>query len=279
MSTASHLFILADHIKLALLERQRASSALAAGTSLGADADSQDGHIVRSLEQLSEGIAALRAEEERLRAGGNEDAADEIDDSLPSLSKQLDSLTSQFHRFTAPDPGSGPAGLSSPSPTDSLGRSSPLAGAGTSDSISRTVRFRDSDGVAADSDIEAQQLFGARYTDAEDSAGYRDEAADMSNEQVHVFHNRIMDEQDEHLDRLGESISRQRELSMRIGDELDAHVNMLEDTEGVVDRHQSRLDRARRSLNRIAEGESDSRGMMTIVILIIILLLLIAILK
>ncbi|KKF95106.1 SNARE domain protein [Ceratocystis platani] len=265
MSTTGHLFILADHIKLALLERQRASSALAAGTSLGAEADSQDGHIARSLEQLNEGIAALRTEEDRLRSAGSEDAANDIDDSLITLSKQLDSLTSQFHRFTAPDPLSA---SSSPS-------SSPSAPA------SQGVRFRDLDTTAGDgaADVEAQQLFGTRYTDATDSAGYRDEADDMSNEQIHTFHDRIMDEQDAHLDRLGESISRQRELSMRIGDELDAHVGMLEDTEAVVDRHQSWLDRARRSLNRIAEDESDSRGMMTIVILIIILILLIAILK
>ncbi|KAL1888988.1 hypothetical protein Cpir12675_005961 [Ceratocystis pirilliformis] len=261
MSTTGHLFILADHIKLALLERQRASSALAAGTSLDAEADSQDGHIARSLEQLNEGIAALRAEEDRLRIAGSEDAANDIDDSLITLSKQLDSLTSQFHRFTAPDP---PSASSSPSAPDSQG-----------------VRFRDSDVTAGDgaADVEAQQLFGTHYTDATDSAGYRDEADDMLNEQIHTFHGRIMDEQDAHLDRLGESISRQRELSMRIGDELDAHVGMLEDTEAVVDRHQSRLDRARRSLNRIAEDESDSRGMMTIVVLIIILILLIAILK
>lgn len=88
-----------------------------------------------------------------------------------------------------------------------------------------------------------------------------------------------MDDQDEHLDRLGESISRQRELSMQIGDELDSHVAMLDEVDGVVDRHQSRLDRGQKMLGKIARGASENKQMTAIVVLIIILVLLIAILK
>ncbi|KKA28334.1 hypothetical protein TD95_004919 [Thielaviopsis punctulata] len=258
MSNLNHTFILADHIKLALLERQRASSALAAsaaaagGAPAGDEVDAQDGHIAQSLEQLAHGVAALRDDEQRLRASGRADEADEIADALPALAKHLDTLTSQFHRFTAPSPAASPA--PSPAPV-----SAPA------------VRFRDS----------SPQLF-SDYPPADDddgTAGYRDAVADMDNVQMLAYHDRVLEEQDDHLDRLGESISRQRELSMRIGDELDAHIDLLDDTEGLVDRHQSRLDRARRSLGRIAEGEENSRGMMTIVILIIILLLLIAVFK
>lgn len=88
-----------------------------------------------------------------------------------------------------------------------------------------------------------------------------------------------MAEQDEQLDRLGESITRQRELSMQIGDELDDHVAMLEDQEALVDRHQGRLDRARNQVGKIARTASDNKQMTTIVILIVILVLLIIILK
>lgn len=88
-----------------------------------------------------------------------------------------------------------------------------------------------------------------------------------------------MAEQDEQLDALGASIGRQRELSMQIGDELDDHVAMLDETEGLVDRHQSRLDRARGQVGRIARASSENKGMTTIVILIVILVLLIAITK
>lgn len=88
-----------------------------------------------------------------------------------------------------------------------------------------------------------------------------------------------MEEQDEQLDRLGVSISRQRELSMQIGDELDSHVDMLDEIDGVVDRHQSRLDRGQRMLGKIARGASENKQMTIIIVLIIILVILIAILK
>lgn len=52
MSKTSQLFLLADHIKLSLLERRRASS-------IEARNDSDDGHISRSLEQFQKGLDAL----------------------------------------------------------------------------------------------------------------------------------------------------------------------------------------------------------------------------
>lgn len=126
----------------------------------------------------------------------------------------------------------------------------------------------------------SEELFG-RYRDdpANDTAGYRDEAEQMSNQQVHEYHTQILEQQDEQLDRLGESIGRQRELSMQIGDELDSHVAMLDEVDGTVDRHQTRLDRARRTLGKVARGAGENKQMTAIVVLIIILVLLIAILK
>jgi syntaxin 8 len=49
------LFLLADHIKLSLLERQRALS-------LNLPSNSQDGQISRSLEQLRSGIESLESQ-------------------------------------------------------------------------------------------------------------------------------------------------------------------------------------------------------------------------
>lgn len=88
-----------------------------------------------------------------------------------------------------------------------------------------------------------------------------------------------MEDQDAQLDQLGRSIGRQRELSMRIGDELDDHVAMLDETEVVVDRHQSRLDRARGQVARIARAAGESKQMVAIVVLIVVLILLIAVAK
>ena len=86
-------------------------------------------------------------------------------------------------------------------------------------------------------------------------------------------------DQDEQLDRLGVSIGRQRDLSIQIGDELDEHVQILDDVEQHVDRHQGRLDGARRSLGKVARKANDNKQITAIVILIIILVLLIIILK
>lgn len=59
MANASQLYLLADHIKLSLLERQRAIS-------LNLEPNSQDGHISRSLESMREGVEALEEEQGRL---------------------------------------------------------------------------------------------------------------------------------------------------------------------------------------------------------------------
>jgi syntaxin 8 len=104
----------------------------------------------------------------------------------------------------------------------------------------------------------------------------------MDNQQIHAYHQQVLDDQDAQLDALGESIGRQRELSMRIGDELDEHIVMLDEMDGAVSRQQGRLDTAGRHLGRIARAAgsgNDSKGMAIIVALIVILVLLIAILK
>ena len=119
---------------------------------------------------------------------------------------------------------------------------------------------------------------------------------ELDNTQVLQLHRRIMDEQDDSLDRLSESISRQRELSIQIGDELDSHVQLLDEVDGLVDRHQTRLDGAGQRLKSVAKQAKEhgknllevipitcanySKGsLVVIIVLIIVLILLIAILK
>ncbi len=62
MANPSQLYLLADHIKLSLLERQRAIS-------LNLEPSTQDGHIARSLESMREGVEALEAEQSRSEDG------------------------------------------------------------------------------------------------------------------------------------------------------------------------------------------------------------------
>ena len=68
MSNPNQLFLLADHVKLSLLERQRAQS-LNLGDHGGGD--SQDGHISRSLDQFRDGLASLSEEKARLEQEGD----------------------------------------------------------------------------------------------------------------------------------------------------------------------------------------------------------------
>jgi hypothetical protein len=61
-------------------------------------------------------------------------------------------------------------------------------------------------------------------------------------------------DQDERLTLLSHSINRQNDLSIQIGDELDRHHELLEDTDAAMDRTAARLQRARRRLDTVADG-------------------------
>jgi syntaxin 8 len=69
---------------------------------------------------------------------------------------------------------------------------------------------------------------------------------------------------------------------MQIGDELDTHVLMLDESERAADRQANALGRARRQVGRIARGAAQSgegRQIGAIVVLIVVLVLLIKLLK
>lgn len=66
MSTnPNQLFLLADHVKLSLLERQRA-------VALNLEPNKQDGHITRSLDTLRDGIDNLQKQLRQLSSTGDE---------------------------------------------------------------------------------------------------------------------------------------------------------------------------------------------------------------
>lgn len=83
------------------------------------------------------------------------------------------------------------------------------------------------------------------------------DAEELSSHQVLQLHDRVMEEQDESLERLGHSIRSQRELSIQIGDELENHVQLLDEFEDSVDRHQGRMGDAKRRLNKFAESAKE----------------------
>ncbi|KAL5337735.1 hypothetical protein BJX70DRAFT_225948 [Aspergillus crustosus] len=264
MPNPSQLFLLADHIKLSLLERQRAIS-------LSLEPNSQDGEISRSLESLREGIESVEAEVTRLEES-NDEAASDLKDQLVHLRSQYSDLSSQFH---------GPSSSSSSNQTDSaqftnVKSSSPdLKQPVPQHPPSKSVRFMD-DSAAVEEDLNRRNLFQPyRDSPSPDSA----DLSGLSNQQVYDHHEQVMRNQDDQLDRLGESIGRQHQLSIQIGDELDGHVALLDGMDGDVERHQSRLDNAKRRIDKIRRSAGDNWSMMTIIGLIIVLVILIVLLK
>lgn len=145
---------------------------------------------------------------------------------------------------------------------------------------SKSVRFTDNpDGSSSnynDEDANRAALFPYRDDPDPDSAP---DHSDVDNQQIHEYHSQVIRDQDDQLDRLGESIGRQRELSMQIGEELDGQVMLLDDVEEGVDRHAAQFRRARGRLDRFSQKARENWSLTVIVVLIIILVLLIVITK
>ncbi|KAK2768878.1 hypothetical protein FQN52_008675 [Onygenales sp. PD_12] len=272
MTNPSQLFLLADHIKLSLLERQRAIS-------LELEPNSQDGEISRSLESLREGIEAIDAQIARLEENDDPSAAD-LKDQKANLKHQFDDLTSQFY---GNDNSASNATLKTPN-DPSLADDFVHASSTSSTTLkhptpqhptSKSVRFTDSlTATAEDEDLHRNALLPYR-----DSPSPRFDHSNLSNPEIHAHHTQILQEQDDQLDRLGESIGRQHQLSIQIGDELEGQIALLDDVDGHVERHTSRLESAKKKLGKFRRNARESGSLMTIIGLIIVLVILIVILK
>ncbi|KAF2656531.1 hypothetical protein K491DRAFT_677991 [Lophiostoma macrostomum CBS 122681] len=260
MSTTNppQLFLLADHIKLSLLERQRALS-------LNLPSNSQDVQISRSLDSLRSGIESLESQVA-------DNADDSITSQLPRLRHQLSDLTAQFTSSS-----STPTSPTLTSPNNPALSSDFASAQKKPRPVSKSVRFTDNPPTSSSPDPARQQLFP--YRDDPSSDADAPDQSSLDNQQIHEYHSQVIRDQDEQLDRLGESIGRQRELSMQIGDELDGQVLLLDDVEEGVDRHQAQFNRARSRLERFSRKARDNWSLTVIVVLIVILVLLIVITK
>lgn len=247
MATASRLYLLSDHIKLSLLERQRAIS-------LNLPPNSHDGEISRSLDDLRTGIDALDNAE------------------APALRRQYEDLYQQF---------------TGTAPTDSSTLTKPNDSALAGDFASaQSTRPRQTSGARKSvrfSDDPSQDDAANRAA----LMPYRDDPNDdappdhshLDNQQIHEYHSQVLRDQDEQLDQLGVSVRRQGELSIQIGNELDEQNGMLDEVDEYVDRHQTQLDRAKRRLDVFAKKAKEGGSWTVIAILTIILVLLLIVLK
>lgn len=266
MTNPSQLFLLADHIKLSLLERQRA-------VSLNLEPNSQDGEISRSLESLRDGIESLE-NDDRLDAGAREEVS--------ALRRQYDDFASQFY---GDDTNQEPSDATKVPNDPALGPDFAHATRGTNlqqpvpqHPIAKSVRFTD-EGDDEEYNSNRAALMQPYRDDPLGDDDHRLDTSNLSNQQIHTHHAQILQDQDSQLDQLGESIGRQHQLSIQIGDELEGQVALLDDVDEHVDRHQGRLNNARRRLDKIRRKAGDNWSMMTIVGLIIVLVILIVILK
>lgn len=260
-SSPSQLLLLTDHLKLSLLERQRAIA-------LNIEAGKQDAQITRSLTSFQEGLEHLEAQQQDL--GEAEDSNSDV----AKLRTQYNDLYAQFHGEAPPAPE-----LRRPNNPELSGDFEAAQGKHPQARRSKSVRFRDNENEEEDPAETANRaaLFSEqqRYTD--EPAG--PDQSELSNQHIHEYHKQVLRDQDEQLDTLGLSIGRQRVLGHHIGEELDIQNELLTDVESGVDRHQSTLDRARKRLGNVARKSKGNWSWITIAILICVLLLLIIVLK
>ncbi|KAJ4515644.1 hypothetical protein HRR78_001507 [Exophiala dermatitidis] len=270
MSNASQLLLLVDHTKLLLLERVRVLG-------LKQETKTLDSNIARSLESLREGIESL--------ATRSPD-----DESLEQLRSEYDELCKLFRGEDTTSAATTQSSSHDPVLKDDFARAQSRISSDSrrqltsnlrkqdstqTSQTSKNVRFRDNPSQESlDEQDEANRaaLFTQRYTDDDTDRVKTPDPTSMTNVQIHAYHQQVMAEQDEQLDRLGESIGRQRHLALQVGDELEGQISLLDEVDRGVDRHQSRLDGAKRRLK-------GNWGMTTIIVLIVILLLLIVLLK
>lgn len=83
-------------------------------------------------------------------------------------------------------------------------------------------------------------------------------AQDMENGQILQLQQRIMDDQDQDLDHLSSAIRRQRDLGLLIGDELETHAQLIDETEEMVDRTDERLRQAKKKLDYVGRKVKDN---------------------
>ncbi|KAK9759541.1 hypothetical protein K7432_017373, partial [Basidiobolus ranarum] len=102
---------------------------------------------------------------------------------------------------------------------------------------------------------------------------------ELDDGQVLQLQDRIMEEQDRNLDELSEAVGRQRELGLLITDELDRHIELLDETDEAIDSSQQKLNGARRRLDYVRKKTKESSSICLILVLLLLLLIVILIAK
>ncbi|KAK9477225.1 hypothetical protein V1514DRAFT_334559 [Lipomyces japonicus] len=274
-ANASRLLLLADTTLVSVLEHNRLKSLeLAPSTS-------EEAEIQRNLISLRDGIAALEREQSAAESDLEVKSSRSLrsnEDTLIRLQKQFDRLLSLLQeggadriisRVTANTSNGEIYKNDAYRSSRSLLLNNNSSSSSPRPKISKTVRFSENL-IDVQSNVDESDPLSESAYNARNSA---------TNQEAFLQHQQIMRQQDESLDRLSESISRQRELSIQIGEELDSHVELLGEVDRLVDWGQHRLDGARKRLDKVSRKAKENGSLVTIIILIIVLFLLIILLS
>lgn len=186
-------------------------------------------------------------------------AAKTLKDQESRLRTLFEDLTAQFHGFPTSLAASTTNNTTTAAPPPETDPSS--NGLQPSSTTNKSVRFSDNNN---------------HNPTVSDLPPYHDDPdPDLDPSQIHAYHTRLLRDQDAHLDALGASIGRQREFSILIGDELDTHIQLLDDVDVHLTRHQSRLDQAKRRLTRVAGAARDNAQWTLIAVLVLVLVALV----
>jgi syntaxin 8 len=258
----SKLLLLLDQAQVAIEERNRISS-------LGLSSSSrEDADLRKNLQVIRQGIEELEIQAARGRGDGKRTT--QPSQNLSRLIQSYKSLVENYGK----DGGADITNLEYVSPQieeqqesdDNDDESRPL---------NKSVRFKDNLIEGPDTGRERQELFTEPYRD--DPEATQTDGLDSS--QLYTQQQQVMRGQDERLDRLGNSVSRQHELSIQIDDELTSHLELLDDVDNLVDSSHSRLETAKRQLDKFSRKARENGSFVTIIILIFIFIILIVVLK
>lgn len=151
--------------------------------------------------------------------------------------------------------------------SSTLSTTPPLGKLSTASST-KSVRF-------TDSPLKSEHNFPQPYRDDPHIPDH----SYLDNQKIHSYNSRVIAQQDESLDRLGESLKRQRELSIQIGSELDEQVEMLDSIDQHVERHETRLKKTIYHLERVVRRAKGNTQVGVLAALVILLLFLIILLR
>ncbi|KAG7813208.1 hypothetical protein KL921_000754 [Ogataea angusta] len=157
---------------------------------------------------------------------------------------------------------------------------------------SKSVRFKENLIDPSESQKRAQAASSRTYNDDpskdslfETNTLYKDDSGStidhmrMSNKQIFMENQQELIDQDEIINSLSQSVNRQHEMSLQIGDEVGDHMVLLDDLESGISRANAKIIRGRSNIDRFRQKLKEHGDWFTIFVLVIIMFILLVVLK